>query len=670
MNKSVHLVAQFLLWFCVISFVGNDLVCAKPPVVKHPKPLSRHRGASYEHSYKIIKSHFYENQTYRTQPHFEDVEQGDLGDCYLLARLAAIAATYPSWIESMVQKYTGPLQSKEQARKEGNERLEFYNVNFRGFRGRETPVLVSNEFYARSFGQEPLYAKVTSDDPSIWKIFQSKDPTNWVALIEKAFAAHYGGYQSISGTPNITWILTGERDKIIPISLLDYNSEELARVLYEAVMVDRAPVVLGTKGSKRGPYSTGFDRNHAMAVISVSEDLQEIRLYDPHGEEHYVSPKFLFKRFSKMERISFPEGALNQHEPIAPPHHVTKEEYFQKKCSNITMELDALEENKNGRPNGEHIAEEVSISKKIKELWSYVDSLRVPETSEYWPFPWSVVACGLKTRVAHSSSIDQAYVPTCGPTLVTSIFLDEDPKRLIDVAATLFQTGGLQMADGTILTTTHAFRKMRHVYLQSRNDPNDIYQIFDYFFQGAVANSRKGMPMITSKWRGTQHPSLTSATTLAGAARLARDFVGMKHVYFTHTNEEQAFPTAKGISQMIERYGLENLYVGMLVKEPDNPRLEQRTRKALPNHFLRIRGGFDFGSGTRRVIKVSAGLEFREIESYAKPDRVSYLRSTHGKLEHRQVTWRHFSNTTYGFVVATNDDAIGAEISQLGWKQP
>ena len=118
-------------------------------------------------------------------PSYPDVEQGAVGDCWLLASLAEVAARDPNDIESMFTKDGSSTV-------DGSE-VGYYTVRF--FNNNGSPVYVQVDTQFPSAGQE--YDQVVN-------VLGTK--ALWVALAEKAYAeAGYLGYVNI---PIPTWTPT------------------------------------------------------------------------------------------------------------------------------------------------------------------------------------------------------------------------------------------------------------------------------------------------------------------------------------------------------------------------------------------------------------------------------------------------------------------------------
>jgi len=104
-------------------------------------------------------------------PQYNDIRQGNLGDCYFLASLASLAYTDPGIIRQMI----APLG-------DGTYAIRFYDYN-------QQPVYLRVDGWLPLWGNSPAYANLTPDNEL------------WVALAEKAYAQYQGSnaYSNISG---------------------------------------------------------------------------------------------------------------------------------------------------------------------------------------------------------------------------------------------------------------------------------------------------------------------------------------------------------------------------------------------------------------------------------------------------------------------------------------
>ncbi len=178
-------------------------------------------------------------------PRVEDVDQGSIGDCYLLAAMGAVVASRPDIIQNMI--------SYDAATKQ-------YTVTFQRLEGGKfKPVAVTVDAFLPTRAGTSRLAYAVND--------QNFDPRNqalWPAIIEKAYAKWKGGYDKIVGGSGATAMeeITGTRSDYAGIPPV-----QDVIPTFEKWQKDKKAVVCGTKdfvqqnsktglfaGSGAGPY--------------------------------------------------------------------------------------------------------------------------------------------------------------------------------------------------------------------------------------------------------------------------------------------------------------------------------------------------------------------------------------------------------------------------------
>ena len=258
-----------------------------------PELREKHEGSNYK-DFETGKA-FVKGATDEHEVDPNDVKQGSLGDCYLMAGMLAVARANPEAIKDIINdRGDGTFDVTLYIRE------SYYS----------TPVKVTKTIDARlpvKSGDTPLYAK-TGD--------KTEDNTElWPALIEKAVAQQKGSYELISGG-NIskgfefhgaTELLTGKREGYIPLAAMD-SDIALLQIAYalegkKPCTVDSRNMEddqeMATEAKKFNVYG-----NHAYVPRSVDLDGETITLDNPWGSHHVENlPIKDFMRFYRSIRI-------------------------------------------------------------------------------------------------------------------------------------------------------------------------------------------------------------------------------------------------------------------------------------------------------------------------------------------------------------------------------
>lgn len=196
-----------------------------------------------------------------------DVGQGDLGDCYFLSSLVAVANLYPSFIRRAIEDH-----------RDGT-----YTVTFRTrVRGRvaPVPVRVDSRFPVNARGAQ-VFGKGLRNGRHGQEL--------WPALFEKAFAAWQHGYLSINeggfGGAALT-SLTGAASRTRTPNR--YSEQRLWRILTEAERA-RRPLLSSTPDAAALARRTGRsdgaglieDHFYALLGTRVRKGKRFVRLYTP-----------------------------------------------------------------------------------------------------------------------------------------------------------------------------------------------------------------------------------------------------------------------------------------------------------------------------------------------------------------------------------------------------
>ncbi len=204
-----------------------------------------------------------------------DVKQGQLGDCYLLSALAAIARANPEAIRKLV---SGPNS-------DGTFNVTIYSDTGGAFSTEWTPktVKVTPTFPSYTWGA-PAFAERGDIDPA------QGGPELWVMLIEKAYATVEGGYGDIGGGYGRKAMtrLTGVASKSFDPD--DYTDVQVVSTIKYYLSAKWA-VTAGSDWYLRDAYKNearkkGIVLEHEYAVVAVDETKKTIDLQNPWGDEH------------------------------------------------------------------------------------------------------------------------------------------------------------------------------------------------------------------------------------------------------------------------------------------------------------------------------------------------------------------------------------------------
>jgi hypothetical protein len=226
-----------------------------------------------------------------------DVQQGQLGDCWLMAGLMAVAKSNPDAIRNMI-KPAGP----------GKWTVTFYFPDYvlfirNGFR--QESVTVDAKVPVVAPGGSPLFAKVGDTDGARKEL--------WVLLVEKAYAKTQGKYSAITGSNapsshQSMEMITGKSD-----STLDPSSEsedDLLTKLSAALTAKRGVQCWSIKKDHdKAPLADSHTpkivTNHGYVLDGVDPAGRTVTLLNPWGPAYTITglPIADLKKFYREIRI-------------------------------------------------------------------------------------------------------------------------------------------------------------------------------------------------------------------------------------------------------------------------------------------------------------------------------------------------------------------------------
>jgi Calpain family cysteine protease len=226
-----------------------------------------------------------------------DVHQGSLGDCNLLAPLAAIARAKPAAIRRLI-KSNG----------DGSYDVTLYDKDHVWSDRTAHIIRVTSQFYTDSSGN-PYYARHGSSGGT---------KELWVMLIEKAFAKWKGGYGDASGSMfdrEGLELLTG--NDVTESSVSHGSEDDLVKAINDALAAGDA-LTVNTATSRWGDFwendgdVSRMDRykikkEHAYSIEAVDTKAKTVNLRNPWGFQHITGlPVSVFREypFNTWSRVS------------------------------------------------------------------------------------------------------------------------------------------------------------------------------------------------------------------------------------------------------------------------------------------------------------------------------------------------------------------------------
>jgi hypothetical protein len=193
----------------------------------------------------------------------DDVTQKYLGDCYLIAAMAAVARVNPKVVENAFTK-----------RSDGTYDVTLYQAKGRGFVAVKVNIdadLPHNDWYHLQYASG-------RDERELWP-----------ALLEKAFAQRAGSYAAIeAGVPGDAMsALTGKPSTMIDFKTKGTKAEQVFAELTRAVAENRAATASTYGESSNAKYTnTGLYADHAYSVwgTETKGGKQYVQLRNPWGD--------------------------------------------------------------------------------------------------------------------------------------------------------------------------------------------------------------------------------------------------------------------------------------------------------------------------------------------------------------------------------------------------
>jgi len=258
-----------------------------PVQIEDPKPHKDDRKPDGTARYDLKN---YTGPLFRDGANYEDVVQGNLGDCYTPAAASAMAFVRPDLIPQIVREATDAdrkiVNKDRQAR--GEPPLpatgKFYVVEFQrdrdGNAGKHLEA-VDADLYTRSWGG-PLYGTGAG----------SKEPDKmelWFPLFEKAWAQLNGDYDNIGNGGSSADVFEAVMGRpALDMAFNTRTTDACFRTIKDK-LAKKLPVCLGTKDDKGNEAlfaNSGVYGDHTYTVLDAYEKngVKYLKVRNPWGE--------------------------------------------------------------------------------------------------------------------------------------------------------------------------------------------------------------------------------------------------------------------------------------------------------------------------------------------------------------------------------------------------
>ena len=201
---------------------------------------------------------------------FQDPVQGQIGDCYFPAAVAAIAKDNPHVIEDMIEDHG-----------DGTYTVTFKERDWRnGGTFRDVKVKVDGDLYVRSWGG-PLYGSSSGDK-------SNKTMEMWFPIVEKAYAQWKGSFDAIGNGGHASTVMQEFMGKDGQDLNIYAGNEDRVFAQIKRSLDAKQPIAAGTYGDTEAARytNTGVYADHAYSVIGYAErdGKKFVKLRNPWGE--------------------------------------------------------------------------------------------------------------------------------------------------------------------------------------------------------------------------------------------------------------------------------------------------------------------------------------------------------------------------------------------------
>lgn len=207
---------------------------------------------------------------FKNGPTPQDVQQGQIGDCYFPSAMAALAQNNSEAIQNMIRENG-----------DGTYTVTFKDRDWASWRYKDVPIKIDGDLYVRSWGG-PLYGATLGSDKG------EKTMELWFPLIEKAYAAWKGSYNAIGNgglSSDVFEAVLGKEGRDMGIK---YTSPDRMWATIKRAIDAKQPVSAGTYGDDQDALytNTGVHSDHSYSVLGYLEKDGEryVTLRNPWGE--------------------------------------------------------------------------------------------------------------------------------------------------------------------------------------------------------------------------------------------------------------------------------------------------------------------------------------------------------------------------------------------------
>lgn len=209
----------------------------------------------------------YTGPLFKDEPSPGDVQQGQLGDCYVCAALAGLAAANPQFIRELIKPAP-----------DGSADVTFHERDVVTGEFRPVVIHVDAELYESRYGGA-LYGHAKGDRASM---------ELWFPLVEKAYATWRGGYEAVGRGGVQNQIFEGVLGRPAGWLAVDETSDrDAVWGTMQATLQAGLPLGAATHSVDDGRYAnTGVHANHGYSVLGTEQSGSErfVVLRNPWGE--------------------------------------------------------------------------------------------------------------------------------------------------------------------------------------------------------------------------------------------------------------------------------------------------------------------------------------------------------------------------------------------------